>query len=93
MSLQDMAVRLCEGDIVEFDSLFLKATTVPDEEDACYICRMDCLCNEEIDNLCSACDDYDRRKHLLYLANEKPPMMADSDVYRANTINRDKIRY
>ena len=78
MSLHDMAVRLCEGSVVEFNSLFLKATTVPYEVNACDACRMDCLCHDAIINLCSACDDYDRRKHLLYLANEKPPLVADS---------------
>lgn len=78
MSLHDMAVRLCEGGVVEYNSLFLKATTVPDEEIACDVCRMDCLCHGNMIDLCSACDDYDRRKHLLYLANEKPPIMADS---------------
>lgn len=78
MSLQDMAVRLCEGGVVEFNSLFLKAATVPFEENACHLCRMDCLCTYAMIDLCSACDDYDRRKHLLYLANEKPPLVADS---------------
>lgn len=78
MSLHDMAVRLCEGGVVEFNSLFLKAITVPDEVNACDACRMDCLCHDAMINLCSACDDYDRRKHLLYLANEKPPLVADS---------------
>lgn len=78
MRLHDMAVRLCEGGTVEFNSLFLKATTVPNEVYACDACRMDCLCRAEMIELCSACDDYDRQKHLLYLANENPPIMADS---------------
>lgn len=78
MSLHDMAVRLCEGGVVEFNSLFLKAMVVPYEMNECDVCRMDCLCHDAIINLCSACNDYDRRKHLLYLANEQPPLMADS---------------
>lgn len=77
-TLHDMAVRLCEGGTVEFYSLFLKAITVPNEVDACNVCRLDYLCHSEMIDLCSACDDYDRRKHLLYLANEQPPIVADS---------------
>lgn len=78
MTLHDMAVRLCEGGTVEYDSLFLKAMVVPNEVNACDVCRMDCLCHDAMDNLCSECDDYDRRKHLLYLAGEQPPLVADS---------------
>ena len=78
MTLHDMAVRLCEGGEVFFQGYGLKAMVVPHEVNACDVCHMDCICHDAMINLCSACDDYDRRKHLLYLANEEPPLVADS---------------
>jgi hypothetical protein len=78
MSRHDMAVRLCEGGEVFFQGYWLKSATVPFEVNACDECTMDCICHDAMIDLCSACDDYDRRNHLLYFANEKPPLVADS---------------
>lgn len=78
MSLHDMAVRLCEGGEVFFQGYWLKSATVPIEVNECDVCPMDRICNFAMINLCSACDNYDRRNHLLYFANEKPPLVADS---------------
>lgn len=78
MSRHDMAVRLCEGGEVYFQGHWLKAIAVPEGENPCELCRMDCLCHFAMINLCAACDDYDRRKHLLYFAYEQPPLVADS---------------
>lgn len=78
MSRHDMAVRLCEGGEVFFQGYWLKAIAVPEEENPCELCRMDCICRMEMTDLCAECDGYGRCKHLLYFANEKPPLVADS---------------
>lgn len=78
MKLHDMAVRLCEGGEVFFQGYWLKAIAVPDGERSCEYCRMDCICHNNITDLCIACDDYDGKRHLLYFANEKPPLVDDS---------------
>lgn len=78
MSRHDMAVRLCEGGEVFFQGYWLKAIAVPEPEIPCYLCRMDSICHEEMTDLCAECDAYGRRGYLLYFANEKPPLVADS---------------
>lgn len=78
MIRHDDAVRLCEGGTVLFQGNFIKAMAVPDGERSCEYCRMDCMCHGEITELCIACDDYDGKRHLLYFANEEPPIVADS---------------
>ena len=79
MSLHDMAVRLCEGGEVFFMGYWLKAIKVPNGENPCELCRMDCICHMEMIDLCAECDGYGRCGHLLYFANEKPPLVADSE--------------
>lgn len=78
MSRHDMAVRLHEGGEVFFQGYWLKAIAVPEEENACELCEMDCICHMEMTDLCAEYDAYGRCKHLLYFANEKPPLVADS---------------
>lgn len=78
MSRHDMAVRLHEGGEVFFQGYWLKAIAVPEEENPCELCEMDCICRMEMTDLCAECDGYGRCKHLLYFANEKPPIVADS---------------
>lgn len=78
MRLHDMAVRLCEGGEVLYQGYGLKAIAVPEGVDPCDLCQMDCLCRAEMVELCAECDSYERRFHLLYLANEQPPIVADS---------------
>lgn len=77
MSRHDMAVRLCEGGEVFFMGHWLKSTTIPDEFDPCEACEMDCLCHMEMTDLCAECDAYDKRKHILYLANKQPPFVVN----------------
>lgn len=78
MSFHEMAVRLHEGGEVFFQGYWLKAIAVPEEENPCELCRMDCICHMEMTDLCAECDAYGRCGHLLYFANEKPPIVADS---------------
>lgn len=78
MSLHDMAVRLCEGGIVECSGHFLRAIDVALELHPCYLCSMDSACNQEICDLCFECDEITSSGHILCFANEEPPIVADS---------------
>lgn len=78
MSLHDMAVRLCEGGIVECSGQFLKAKDVVSEDHLCFMCPMDSACTQEICDLCFECDELTGSGHILYFANEKQPIVADS---------------
>lgn len=70
-TLHDLAVRLCEGDQVEFFGLFIRAKDTPIEHDSCSICKMDCICHHDMSELCRECDLYHNHAHYLVLANEK----------------------
>lgn len=78
MSCHDMAVRLHEGGEVFFQGYWLKAIAVPEEINPCVECRLELMCRMEMTNLCAECDAYGRCKHMLYPANEEPPIVADS---------------
>lgn len=67
MTLHEKAVRLSEGGAVEIDSLVVMAKRVGDDTMPCDICEMDCLCHQEMADLCSELDSYDRFMHILYL--------------------------
>ena len=65
--LHEKAVRLCEGGAVEINGLWVKTKVVEGQVDPCDICEMDCLCRMDMVELCAACENYDNKKHLLYL--------------------------
>ena len=65
----EKAVRLCEGGVVEVASLYVKAVIVEGDIHACDVCDMDCICRDEMQQLCIQCDDYDRKRHYLKLVN------------------------
>lgn len=67
-SLHDLAVGLCEGAMIEFNSLFIRAKVVEYVDDPCDVCDMDCLCHEEMSDLCAECDAYDGKRHKLVFA-------------------------
>lgn len=71
MSLHDLAVRLCEGGIVDYGGFALKAKEVDMNETACNLCNMDCACNLSITDLCAECDAVTHTKHILMFANEQ----------------------
>lgn len=71
-SLHGLAVRLCQGGVVEFEGHFLRANALPEDFDPCDYCDMDCLCHQSMASLCCECDNYDHRNHRLKLvANPK----------------------
>lgn len=70
--LHEKAVRLCEGGSVWIQGHLVKTGTVTTEDCECYVCEMDSICRYGMIDLCAACDDYDGKKHYLYLANQKP---------------------
>ena len=67
-TLHEMAVRLCEGDVVWFQSHSIKAVEVKGFYSPCDICDMDCLCNDEMIDLCSECGYYSNKMYRLKLA-------------------------
>lgn len=71
VNLHALAVKLCEGQPVFFQGHSIRARVIPQNYWACYFCDMDCLCNEDMRDLCLECDDYDRKKHILYLLSTK----------------------
>lgn len=68
--LRTLAVRLCEGGIVQFNGHFIMAKEVPDGN-PCYECQMDSICDMAMTDLCAECDGYSHTKHCLQLANER----------------------
>lgn len=66
--LRDKAIRLCEGGIVEVDGHFVKAEVVDESDCPCYVCEMDSVCRTEFNDLCTECDSYDRKHHILKFA-------------------------
>ena len=69
MSLHDQAVRLCQGDVIDYGGYALKAKDVGYEENPCYLCSMDCVCNMAMSDLCTECDGITHTKHILIFAN------------------------
>lgn len=69
MSLHDLAVRLCEGGVIDYGGYALKAEDVGHEENPCYLCSMDCVCNMAMADLCAECDGVTHTKHILMFAN------------------------
>lgn len=68
MSLHEMAIRLCEGGIVEYGGYGIKAVQCDGDDNPCYLCEMDCICDLEMTDLCAECDGITRSKHFLKLA-------------------------
>ena len=68
--LHTLAVRLCEGDIVQFNGHFIMAKEVP-EGNPCYECQMDSICDLSMTDLCAECDGYTHTKHYFQLVNER----------------------
>lgn len=66
-SIHDLAVRLCEGGQVEFFGLSIRAKDTPKDDDCCRLCEMDCLCLEDMRDLCYECDQYHGHQHYLEL--------------------------
>lgn len=69
-TLHDLAVRLCEGDCVEFSGLVIRAKDVPEYECACFLCEMDSLCDKQMRDLCEEVDFYHDHGHYLELVNK-----------------------
>lgn len=67
--LHALAVKLCEGDIVQFNGHFIMAKEV--DGNPCYECQMDSICDMAMTDLCAECDGYSHTKHYLQLANER----------------------
>ena len=71
LDLHALAVKLCEGEVVFFQGLFIRARAVTPGHWSCFHCNMDCLCLDGIKDLCMECDNYDGKMHILYLVRER----------------------
>ena len=67
LTLHDKAVILCEGGAVWHEGHSLRAGVYVGEDNPCYVCEMDSLCNMSMVDLCAECDGYDGKKHYLIL--------------------------
>lgn len=65
--LHDLAVKLCEGEVISFNTHSIKAKDFFDEDLPCYDCDMDSICDVQMSNLCAECDAYHRHNHILVL--------------------------
>lgn len=70
-SLHDIAVRLCEGGVVDYGGYALRAKEVETDDSPCLLCEMDCVCDYDMTNLCAECDGVTRSKHIIYFANKQ----------------------
>ena len=68
-SLHDLAVRLCEGGVVEFGGYCLKAKELDSDELSCYECSMDSVCDVKMSDLCCECDNLTYTQHILEFAD------------------------
>ena len=69
-SLNDKAIRLVEGGIVEVNGHDVKLGQNTYIFDPCYCCEMDCLCHKgnEMANICEECDSLTGNDCFLYFA-------------------------
>lgn len=67
-TLHEKAVRLCEGGVVEIAGFFVRAKRYEgDNFIPCPDCKMDSICNMQINRLCTECDEYEGCQHVLIL--------------------------
>ena len=57
-SLHEKAIRLIEGGIVDVDGHSVKLVKLPEIDNPCFCCNMDCLCHigTEMFYVCEECD-------------------------------------
>ena len=55
MSMHDLAIALCEGRNVWFQNHTIRMRRLQPCFDGCDACELDCLCTQEMCNLCSEC--------------------------------------
>lgn len=68
MNIHYMAVSLHEGAVIHYQGHFLRAVKYEGDSWPCVDCQMDSICDNAIEELCTACDDYAGCQHLLKLA-------------------------
>lgn len=69
-SQHDLAIRLIEGGIVEYDGQFVKAIEVLDPDAPCLQCKMDSACSLKLMELCAEVDQISNKAHCLALASD-----------------------
>lgn len=71
MTLHDYAVRLCEGGQIWFNQHSIRTEIALGECDTCMLCKMDCICNEDFQELCIECESITHKPHILVLMDGK----------------------
>ena len=69
-TLHELAVKLCEGNVIFYNGHFLRAVSINTHWDVCNECELDSICTNNdgaINELCAYCDDYDNKYHILKL--------------------------
>lgn len=68
-TLHDLAVRLCEGGIVEVGGVSVGLGLDSYIFDPCFVCEMDSLCHKgnDVCNLCEECDQLTKKDCFLIL--------------------------
>lgn len=57
-SIHEKAIRLIEGGIVEVDGHCVKLVKLPEIDNPCFCCNMDCLC-QSANEMCDVCEECD----------------------------------
>lgn len=71
ISQHDKAVRLVEGGFVWQNGHYIGALKVESEDEPCFLCNMDSICDMEMCDLCGECECLSHDKYLLYLVTYK----------------------
>lgn len=69
-SIHDLAIRLIEGGIVQYDGQFVKAIEALDPDAPCLECTMYSACSLQLMELCAAVDGISNIGHCLALASD-----------------------
>lgn len=69
--IREKVALLKDGQIVEIEYDTYKAVRLLDDvdEDPCFICDVDCLCQGDVNTICAALEDYGKSRWLLKLAH------------------------
>lgn len=67
LSQHEKAIRLVEGGFVWQNGHYIGAQKVISENEPCFLCQMDSICDLEMCDLCGECECLSHDKYLLYL--------------------------
>lgn len=71
VSLHALAVRLCEGGVVWFQSHQIRAIECFYDDNPCTVCTMDSECRMSMTDLCAECESITGKRYCLKIV-ERP---------------------